>query len=198
MKEADYYKKLKDENVQCLLCPKKCVIKKDSYGFCNARKNINGRLYSVVYSRPCAVHIDPIEKKPLYHFLPGSKALSVGTIGCNLECKHCQNWTMARARPEEILTEKITPDEIIELAIKNDCKIISYTYNEPTIFFEYMLDCAKIARKKGLKNTIVSNGFINKEPLKELCKYIDGANVDLKAFNNKFYKDICSAWIEPV
>ncbi|MBU1204921.1 MAG: AmmeMemoRadiSam system radical SAM enzyme [Nanoarchaeota archaeon] len=198
MKEADYYKKLKDENVQCLLCPKKCVIKKDSYGFCNTRKNINGRLYSVVYSRPCAVHIDPIEKKPLYHFLPGSKALSVGTIGCNLECKHCQNWTMARARPEEILTEKITPDEIIELAIKNDCKIISYTYNEPTVFFEYMLDCAKIAKKKGMKNTIVSNGFINEEPLKELCKYIDGANVDLKSFNNKFYKDICSAWLEPV
>ncbi len=198
MKEAGYYKKLKDETVQCLLCPKNCVIKKGSYGFCNARKNIDGKLYSVVYSNPCAVHIDPIEKKPLYHFLPGSKALSIGTAGCNLDCRHCQNFTMARAKPEEILTEKITPDEIIELAIKNDCKIISYTYNEPTVFFEYMLDCAKIARKKGLKNTIVSNGFINEKPLKELCKYIDGANIDLKAFNNKFYKEICSAWLEPV
>jgi len=198
MKEAGYYKKLEDENVQCVLCPRNCVIKKDSYGFCNARKNIKGKLYSVLYSNPCAVHIDPIEKKPLYHFLPGSKALSIGTAGCNLDCRHCQNWTMARARPKDILTEKISPEEIVELAIKNDCKIISYTYNEPTIFFEYMLDCAKIARKKGLKNTIVSNGFINKEPLKELCKYIDGANVDLKAFNNKFYKDICSAWLEPV
>ncbi len=198
MKEASYYKKLEDGNVQCLLCPKKCVIKKDSYGFCNARKNIKGKLYSVVYSNPCAVHIDSIEKKPLYHFLPGSKALSIGTAGCNLDCRHCQNFTMSRAKPEEILTEKITPDEIIELAIKNNCKIISYTYNEPTVFFEYMLDCAKIAKKKGIKNMIVSNGFISEEPLKELCKYIDGANIDLKAFNNKFYKEICSAWLEPV
>ena len=198
MKEASYYKKLKNENVQCLLCPKKCIIKKDSYGFCNARKNIDGRLYSVVYSNPDAVHIDPIEKKPLYHFMPGSKALSIGTIGCNLECKHCQNWTMSRAKPEEIAIQNISPEEIVELAIKNNCKIISYTYNEPTVFFEYMLDCAKIAKKKGIKNMIVSNGFINEEPLKELCKYIDGANIDLKAFNNKFYKEICSAWIEPV
>ena len=198
MKEASYYKKLKNENVQCLLCPKKCIIKKDSYGFCNARKNIDGRLYSVVYSNPDAVHIDPIEKKPLYHFMPGSKALSIGTIGCNLECKHCQNWTMSRAKPEEIAIQNISPEEIVELAIKNNCKIISYTYNEPTVFFEYMLDCAKIAKKKGIKNMIVSNGFINEEPLKELCKYIDGANIDLKAFNNKFYKEICSAWLEPV
>ena len=198
MKEASYYKKLKDENVQCALCPRECVIKKNSYGFCNARKNIDGKLYSAVYSNPCAVNIDPIEKKPLYHFMPGEKALSVGTIGCNFDCKHCQNFTMSRAKPEETLTEKITPNEIVELAMQNNCKIISYTYNEPTVFFEYMLDCAKIARKKGLKNTIVSNGFINPEPLKELCKYTDGANVDLKAFNNKFYREICSAWIEPV
>jgi len=198
MKEASYYKKLKDENVQCALCPRECVIKKNSYGFCNARKNIDGKLYSAVYSNPCAVHIDPIEKKPLYHFMPGEKALSIGTIGCNLECKHCQNWTMSRAKPEGIVTQKISPEEIIEIAVEKGCGIISYTYNEPTVFFEYMLDCAKIAKKKGLKNTIVSNGFINEEPLKELCKYIDGANVDLKSFNNKFYKDICSAWLEPV
>ncbi|PIZ52564.1 AmmeMemoRadiSam system radical SAM enzyme [Candidatus Woesearchaeota archaeon CG_4_10_14_0_2_um_filter_33_10] len=198
MKEASYYKKLKNGNVQCFLCPKKCVIEKDSYGFCNARKNIDGKLYSAVYSNPCAVHIDPIEKKPLYHFMPGEKALSIGTIGCNLECKHCQNWTMSRAKPEGIVTQKISPEEIIEIAVEKGCGIISYTYNEPTVFFEYMLDCAKIAKKKGLKNTIVSNGFINEEPLKELCKYIDGANVDLKSFNNKFYKDICSAWLEPV
>ncbi len=182
MKEAGYYKKLKDETIQCLLCPKNCVIKKGSYGFCNARKNIDGKLYSVVYSNPCAVHIDPIEKKPLYHFLPGSEALSIGTAGCNLDCRHCQNFTMARAKPEEILTEKITPDEIIELAIKNDCKIISYTYNEPTVFFEYMLDCAKIARKKGLKNTIVSNGFIN-EPVLESLKILKQENVWLEVTN---------------
>jgi pyruvate formate lyase activating enzyme len=198
MKEADYYKKLKDENVQCILCPKNCVIKKDSYGFCNARKNIDGKLYSIVYSNPDAVHVDPIEKKPLYHFMPGSKALSIGTIGCNLECKHCQNWTMSRAKPEEIVTQNISPEEIVEIAVEKGCKIISYTYNEPTVFFEYMLDCAKIAKKKGIKNVIVSNGFINEEPLKELCEYIDGANIDLKAFNNKFYKDTCSAWLEPV
>jgi len=198
MKEASYYKKLKNKDVQCELCPRNCVIKQGNYGFCNARKNIDGKLYSMVYARPCAVHIDPIEKKPLYHFMPSEKALSVGTVGCNLDCRHCQNFTMSRAKPEGVLTEKISPEEIVELAVKNNCKIISYTYNEPTVFFEYMLDCAKIARKKGLKNTIVSNGFINEEPLKELCKYIDGANVDLKAFNNKFYKEICSAWFEPV
>ncbi len=198
MKEASYYKKLKNGNVKCVLCPRECVIKQNSYGFCNARKNIDAKLYSMVYARPCAVHIDPIEKKPLYHFIPGEKALSVGTIGCNLECKHCQNFTMSRAKPENILTEEISPEELVELAIKNKCRIISYTYNEPTVFFEYMLDCAKIAKKQEIKNTIVSNGFINQEPLKELCKYIDGANVDLKSFNNKFYKNICSAWLEPV
>ncbi len=198
MKEASYYKKLNNDNVQCELCPRNCIIKEGDYGFCNARKNIDGTLYSIVYAKPCAMHIDPIEKKPLYHFMPGENALSIGTSGCNLECKHCQNWSMSRSKPEDFFVKEITPEQVVENAIDNNCKIIAYTYNEPTVFYEYMIECAKLAKKKGIKNVIVSNGFINQEPLKELCKYIDGANIDLKSFDNDFYKKITNSWIQPV
>ncbi|MDD5087071.1 MAG: AmmeMemoRadiSam system radical SAM enzyme [Candidatus Nanoarchaeia archaeon] len=198
MREASYYKKLDNDNVQCELCPRNCIIKKGNYGFCSARKNIDGKLYSIVYARPCAMHIDPIEKKPFYHFMPGENTLSIGTAGCNLECKHCQNWSMSMAKPEDFFVKEISPEQVVENAIDNDCKIISYTYNEPTVFYEYMIDCAKLARKKGLKNIIVSNGFINPGPLKELCKHINGANIDLKSFDNAFYKKITNSWIEPV
>ncbi len=198
MKEASYYKKLDNNKVQCELCPRNCIIKPGSYGFCNVRKNIDGKLYSMVYASPCAMHIDPIEKKPLYHFMPGENTLSIGTVGCNLECKNCQNWEISRAKPDDFFVDEISPKQVIENAVDNECKIISYTYNEPTVFYEYMIDCAKLAKKKGLKNTIVSNGFINPIPLKELCKYIDGANIDLKSFDNKFYKEITNSWIGPV
>lgn len=197
MKEALYYNKLKDSSVQCLLCPKKCFIADGNYGFCHARKNIKGKLYSMVYGNASSVCIDPIEKKPLFHFLPGSSSLSIGTFGCNLACRHCQNWTISRATPPEAF-EEVSPELLVEKAIDSGCESISYTYNEPTIFYEYVLDTAKLAKKKKIKNVIVTNGFINQTPLKEQSRYIDAANVDLKAFNEKFYKEVCFAELKPV
>jgi|SRR3989344_3547012 len=197
MKEALYCKKLKDKSVQCLLCPKNCFIAEGSYGFCNARKNTDGTLFSMVYGNASSVCIDPIEKKPLYHFLPGSSSLSIGTFGCNLSCRHCQNWTIARAVPPDAF-EEMHPKLLVEKAVETGCESISYTYNEPTIFYEYVLDAAKLARKKKIRNVLVTNGFINLPPLKELSKYIDAANVDLKAFNEKFYREICFASLSPV
>jgi len=198
MKEAMYYSKLKNKIVQCNLCPKKCVVKEGDYGNCNARRNIEGTLYSVVYARPVAIAIDPIEKKPFYNFMKGEPVFSIGTTGCNLHCKFCQNYTTSQVKSEEVDVINVKPEKIIQETIKSRCKIIAYTYNEPIIFYEYMLDIAKLAKKKGIKNVIVSNGFINQEPLKELLKYIDAANIDLKSFDTNFYKKHCDAWLEPV
>jgi pyruvate formate lyase activating enzyme len=198
MKEALYYNKQKNKIVNCNLCPQNCFIKESDVGFCGVRKNDKGKLNSLVYGKPCSISIDPIEKKPLYHFYPGEKAFSIGTIGCNLGCLFCQNWQISMARREKIDLKEVSPEEIIKLVKKNNCRIISYTYNEPTVFFEYMIEIAKLARKEGIKNTIVSNGYINEEPLMELCKYMDGANIDLKAFDDTFYKKNCSGRLEPV
>jgi len=195
-KQALYYEKKKKKLVQCHLCPKNCVIKLNEFGNCNARKNIDGKLYSMVYGKPVGIAIDPIEKKPLFHFMSGSKAFSIGTTGCNLHCKFCQNYSTSQIKPSE--TEEIKPSKLVEECIKSSCKIIAYTYNEPIIFYEYMLDTAKLAKKEGLKNIIVSNGFINEKPLRELLKYIDAANIDLKSFDDNFYKKYCNAWLEPV
>lgn len=198
MKEAMYYKKLKNKIVQCQLCPHFCAINPGERGRCHARENKNGKLISLVYSNLCSVALDPIEKKPLYHFLPGELALSIATAGCNLSCKHCQNWEISQSGPEEISSTDMPPKKIIEQAKKNNVKIISYTYTEPTIFYEYVLDTSKPAKEAKIKNTIVSNGFINPAPLKQLCKYIDGANIDLKSISDKFYKKICGARVQPI
>jgi pyruvate formate lyase activating enzyme len=176
------------------------MIPDGSRGLCNAKANIDGKLYSIVYGYPCSINLDPIEKKPLYHFFPGQKILSIGTFGCNLSCKGCQNFDITRhesASGTEGL-KYYTPKEIIGLALKNDVKMIAYTYNEPTIFFEYMIDIAKLAKKHGIKNVIVSNGYINPEPLKELCRYIDAANIDLKGITDAFYKKYCGVRLGPV
>lgn len=198
MHEAKWYKQLKSGKVQCELCPHYCVISEGDYGKCNARKNVNGKLYSAVYGKPVSAAVDPIEKKPLYHFLPGSKTYSIGTVGCNLKCKFCQNWELSRAVPEDVDESEIAPEKIVEDAIRKGCKSIAYTYNDPIVFAEYVLEIARLARKKGLKNVFVSNGFINPEPLKELCKYIDAAPIDLKGFSEKFYSENCSARLKPV
>src|SRR3989344_4002025 len=190
MKEALYYKKLKNNNVQCTLCPHFCVIKERNRGECKVRENKSGKLYSLVYSKPCSIAVDPVEKKPLFHFLPGSKTFSIGTAGCNLKCLFCQNFSTSQVEPEKVKSINLEPEKVVEQAIKNDCKTIAYTYNEPTVFYEYVIDTAKIAKKKGLKNIIVSNGYINEEPLKRLAMFIDGANIDLKSFNEEFYKEV--------
>ena len=192
-----YYEKEGDQ-VRCNLCPHECLVTKGKKGRCRVRKNVDGKLVTLVYSMPAAVNIDPIEKKPLYHFLPDSKTFSIGTLGCNLSCKNCQNFDISFGEPGDKNIQEIGPKKVVELALENNCTSISYTYNEPTIFFEYALDCAKLAKQKGLKNIIVTNGFINPGPAKEWLKYIDGANVDLKAFDEKFYEKVCGASLQPI
>ncbi len=198
MKKALFWKKLEGKTVQCQLCPRQCVIKDKKRGDCRVRENNSGTLYALVYGKACAVAVDPIEKKPFFHFLPGSSAYSIGTAGCNLHCKFCQNWTTSQANPEDVHAEALSPKEIVQNAIDNGCKTIAYTYNEPIVYYEYVLDTAKLAKKKGLKNIIVCNGFINQEPLLEWCKYIDGANIDLKGFTDEYYRKITGAWLQPV
>jgi pyruvate formate lyase activating enzyme len=151
-----------------------------------------------VYAAPCSVNIDPIEKKPLYHFLKGSKTYSIGAAGCNLKCKFCQNWMISQAMPEDVHFVELKPEKAVEEAIAKGCESIAYTYTEPSIFFEYVMDIAKFARKKGLKNVIVSNGFINQNPFLEMCKVIDAANIDLKSFSDEFYRKYTGAWLKPV
>jgi pyruvate formate lyase activating enzyme len=175
------------------------VILEGKSGLCKTRININGKFYSMVYGYPCSIHVDPIEKKPLYHFYPGSEILSFGTFGCNLFCRGCQNFDITRRDAKETSELKYYhPEEIVDLALENNIKLIAYTYNEPTIFFEYIIDIAKLARKKGIKNIIVSNGYINPEPLKELIKYIDAANIDLKGITEEFYKGYSKTKMQPV
>lgn len=198
MKEAFYYKKIRDDILQCNLCPRYCVIKEGGRGNCGVRINKEGKLYLMVYGKPCSIHTDPIEKKPLFHFLPGTMSYSIGTAGCNLHCLQCQNWNISQCKPEEVPSLDLLPEKAVKETIKNNCKSISYTYTEPIgTAAEYVLDIAKIAKKRGIKNVAVSNGFINPEPLKELCKYIDAANIDLKG-NAEFYKKATGAKIEPV
>lgn len=196
-KEALFWKAV-GNSVQCQLCPHFCVLENNEIGKCRARQNKDGKLISLVYGKLCSMAIDPIEKKPLYHFFPGEKTLSIATAGCNLSCKNCQNWQISQANVDEVSELILKPEDIIKEAIKRKIKIISYTYTEPTIFYEYMLDTAKLAGKHKIKNVIVSNGFINPLPLKELCKYIDAANIDLKSINNEFYERVCNARLEPV
>jgi len=198
MKRAEHWKILKEKTIQCLLCPKHCVLKPGERGNCKARKNLDGKLYSIVYAKPVASYIDPIEKKPLFHFLPGTTSLSIGTAGCNLHCKFCQNWSISQANPEDIPSLDLLPEQVIEQAEKNNCKTISYTYTEPGIFYEYVLDTAKLAKKKGIRNIMVTNAFLNQAPIKELYRYIDAVNLDFKAFDEKFYKNVCDGQLQPV
>ncbi len=198
MEEALYYKKLKSGAVKCELCPRNCTIKPGSKGLCGVRKNIKGNLHSLSFGRPCAMHVDPIEKKPFYHFLPGSKAFSIATNGCNFFCDFCQNWRISQERRETEQGEEVLPEKVVELAKQSGCESISYTYTEPTIFYEYMLEIAKLATKAGLRNAIVSNGYINEKPLRALCKVIDAANIDLKGFSEDFYRQNCKSTLAPV
>ncbi len=191
LKEAMFYVKLPDKVVNCQLCPRRCVIPDGKRGFCGVRENKGGVLYTLVYAEPVTVNIDPIEKKPLFHFMPGSKAFSMATVGCNLKCKFCQNWQISQARPGEVKSMRITPEELVLKAMETKSPVIAYTFSEPTIFYEYMLETAKIARKHGIKNVMHSAGFINPEPLKQLCPFLDAANIDLKGFTQKYYEDMC-------
>jgi pyruvate formate lyase activating enzyme len=196
--EASYYQKLENGTVQCQLCPNRCILGNNQQGLCNVRENINGKLYSLVYGKPVTTNIDPIEKKPFYHFLPGAKAYSLATAGCNLECKYCQNWDISQRKPEDLQSTPMTPEEVVDQAIKNSAPVIAFTYNEPTVWYEYMLDIAKLAKKKGLRTVMVSSGYINQEPLKNLLPYLDAIKVDFKSFNTETYQTLVRGRLEPV
>ncbi|MGB9731903.1 MULTISPECIES: AmmeMemoRadiSam system radical SAM enzyme [Calditerrivibrio] len=185
MKEALFYEKLDDKKVRCLLCPHRCIISNEGHGICLIRKNIEGTLHQTSYGEVSSINVDPIEKKPLYHFHPGSEILSIGTNGCNLNCAYCQNFSISK---NLTLRQKVTPEELISLAQKTNSIGIAYTYNEPTIWYEFVYDTAMIFQKSGFKNVLVTNGYINSEPLKQLLPYIDAANIDLKAFSEEKYK----------
>jgi len=205
MKEALLYKNLDPPNgeasskVQCNVCNHRCIINEGKRGICGVRENREGKLYSLVYGKIIAEHIDPIEKKPLYHFLPGTFSFSIATVGCNFRCLHCQNADISQVPTSKSVGGKTrTPEEIVDDTIKNKCPSISYTYTEPTIFVEFALDCMKLARKKGLKNVWVSNGYMTKETLDLVSPYLDATNIDLKAFTEKFYQEVCGARLQPV
>ena len=213
MKEALLYKKLADKKVKCGLCNHRCVINEGKRGICGVRENKDGKLYSLVYAKVIAEHIDPIEKKPLYHFLPGTFSLSIATAGCNFRCLHCQNAEISQIIPTSIQGiegrglstplwgvggKNLPPQKIVQDALDNKCPSISYTYTEPTVFLEYALDCMKLAKKKGLKNVWVSNGYMTKEALDLISPYLNATNIDLKAFTEKFYQEVCGAKLKPV
>jgi len=196
--KASYQKELEGQRVQCLLCPHYCVLKEGQTGICRTRENVGGTLYSNAYGNPCSVAVDPIEKKPLFHFYPGSKILSLATAGCNLSCLNCQNWSISQVSPSKVPAYELSPEAIIQQALKEGTESIAFTYTEPTVFFEYMLETAKLARQNGLKTVLISNGYINPEPLKELCAYLDAANIDLKVFDEAVYKKLTGAKLKPV
>ena len=195
LKEALFWEKREDGKIHCVLCPVSCIIAEGKVGVCLGRKNQNGVLYATNYGRVISIALDPIEKKPLYHFYPGTEILSTGPNGCNLKCGHCQNWSISQV---ESPTEYVPPEKLIELALKYNSIGIAYTYTEPFIWYEYIKDTARLAQQKNLKNVLVTNGYINEPPLLELLPLIDAMNIDVKSMENDFYRNICKGKVEPV
>jgi pyruvate formate lyase activating enzyme len=202
MIESYLYKKLENKKVQCQTCAQRCFVLSEKFGVCGVRKNIDGKLYALNYGKAISESIDPIEKKPLFHYLPGSHTLSVATVGCNLRCGNCQNWQISQTvkTDKKLLDvgQNLSCEEIVSDAVKNKCPSISYTYTEPTIFLEYALDAMKLAKEKNIKNIWVTNGFMSEETLELIKPYLDAANVDLKSFDDEFYKKDCGARVEPI
>ena len=184
--------------VQCELCPKSCLIEPGQSGECRVRINIDGVLRTVVYGYPCSINIDPIEKKPLSHFLPGTGILSIATVGCNLHCLNCQNWAISQANPEDVPAAFWPPERLVALAKRFNCPSLAYTYTDPIIYYEYAYDTAKLAKEADIRNVLVTAGYINPEPWKKLLEYVDAANMDLKGITEEFYQKICSATLKPV
>lgn len=200
MKEAYLYEKLEDRKALCYLCNHRCLIKDGLKGICGVRENRGGTLFSLVYGQVIARHVDPIEKKPLFHFLPGTSSYSIATVGCNFKCRFCQNADISQMPHDsrQIRGEEMTPEIVLEEAVRSRSATISYTYTEPTIFFEFALDIARPASSRGLRNIFVSNGYMTEECLQEIYPNLHGANVDLKGFSDKYYKEVCGAKLEPV
>ncbi len=192
MHEALFYEKMGDEAVRCVLCPNYCTLSNGQRGFCRVREPVDGKLYSLVYELVCSAHIDPIEKKPMYHVLPASKSFSIATAGCNSRCKYCQNWTISQRSPEETINNRLSVKNLVDSAAMNGCRSIAYTYTEPVIFYEYMIEGAKLAKTKGIYNVMVTGGKINKEPAKLAAKYVESANIDFKGFDDKYLREVCA------
>jgi pyruvate formate lyase activating enzyme len=198
IREASYWKRLEGGRVECELCPRGCKVADGERGFCGVRENRGGRYFTLVYNRPCSIHIDPIEKKPLFHFKPGARALSLATAGCNMECKFCQNWEISQFRPEQVESSRHTPDEIVEAALKTGSGAIAFTYSEPVVFTEYMLAIASIAKEKGIPPVMISNAYIKQKPLDDLCRVMAAIKVDFKGFSEDFYGTYCRGELKPV
>ncbi|MCW3807498.1 AmmeMemoRadiSam system radical SAM enzyme [Plebeiibacterium marinum] len=194
---AEYWE-LSKGGVRCTLCPHTCLLKDGETGVCRTRKCVEDKLVSLVYGYPCALHIDPVEKKPLYHFKPSSQTFSLSTTGCNLRCLNCQNFSISQKNFSVGEFDYVAPQDIVRMAMDKQCRSVSYTYTEPIIYYEYMRDVAVVAHEKGLANIMVSAGYINKKPLRDLCRYIDAANIDLKCFNNKTYQKLSKVDLTPV
>jgi pyruvate formate lyase activating enzyme len=197
-KRIAMYQEETARGIMCRICPNECVLKEGELSKCNNRKVYNNKLYTLAFGNPCSVNVDPMEKKPLYHFLPGSRAYSIATAGCNLVCLNCQNWTISQTSPDKTRNFDLKPSEVVEDCIRNNCRSIAYTYSEPTTFYEYVFETATLARKAGIKNIVKSNGYINPEPLKKLCSVIDAANIDLKAFDESTYLRLTGGKLQPV
>ncbi|MCX6358015.1 MAG: AmmeMemoRadiSam system radical SAM enzyme [Candidatus Aureabacteria bacterium] len=197
-REAMHYVRMEGSLLHCQLCPRNCLIADGLRGHCGVRQNRGGKLTTIVYGKPCTYHNDPIEKKPLFHYLPGTTAFSLATAGCNLGCKFCQNWQISQARPEEVTAFDMPPEQVVAMAIREKSPTIAYTYTEPVIFYEYMYDTARRGKARGVRSVMITNGFIQPTPMKELCAHLAAVKVDLKAFTQKFYQEICDGTLAPV
>ncbi len=196
--EARYYKKLDEGGIECGICPRNCRITDLERGYCGVRENRDDKYYTLVYGLPCAFNIDPIEKKPLYHFYPGTSAFSLATAGCNSNCKFCQNWDISQSRPEQTKNIELPPQNMVDVCRSRGVKSIAYTYSEPIVFYEYMYDTAVKGHEQGIKSVMITGGYIEKEPLRDLLKHLDAVKVDLKAIRQQYYKDIVDAELRPV
>jgi len=196
--EAKFYQKLQNRKVKCKLCPRECTVGDKERGYCGVRENHGGSYYTLVHSRVCAAHIDPIEKKPLFHYLPGTLAFSLATAGCNVNCKFCQNWDISQVRPEQVPADYAPPKLIADLATQHGCPTIAYTYSEPVVFSEYLMDVADAGHETGIRSVVVSNGYMQEEALKTAYGKMDAVKIDLKAFSESYYKDVVVGELKPV
>jgi len=198
LQEVTFYRRLEGGRIECEVCPKRCRIADLERGYCGNKENRGGRYYTLVHSRPCAVNADPIEKKPFFHVLPGTLSFSIATAGCNFECQFCQNWQIAQFRPEQVKSVWLPPAEVAKRAEESGCRTIAYTYSEPVVFYEYMFDTAVEGKRHGIGSVVVTNGYINEEPLRRLCDHVMAVKVDLKAFTERFYRELCKGELAPV
>jgi pyruvate formate lyase activating enzyme len=196
--EAMFWEELADNKVKCVLCPRECEVADVERGYCGVRENQGGHYQTLVYGALCSANVDPIEKKPLFHYLPGTPAFSIATAGCNIECKFCQNWQISQFRPEQVNSANVPPDKLVRACKQRQCPTIAYTYSEPVIFYEYMHDAAALARENGVGSVMISNGYIQEKPLRQLCRQLTGVKIDFKAFTDEFYADTCAGELKPV